>query len=257
MEGITTMETTMKKESIISRIKKLLNMTEDRGATTAEAATAAAKAQALLFEHNLEMSECTSMSEPVEDIGNHYNETGVKEGSPYSRSYVTLYNQIARYNFCRLINVGQGKVALVGKKSNVEVATYLYEYLSKALANLADKAYETYKNDAPKSDTFTIYRKVSARSFKVSFIYGAAIEIGVRLKEQLRASEAQSSACTALVVVSDKQLALKVKEFFPRLQSGRRGRIGSNDGYSAGQAAGRSISLSRGVSGSSRAGYIN
>lgn len=52
---------TMKKESIISRIKKLLNLTEDRGATTAEAATAAAKVQALLFEHNLDMSQCESV----------------------------------------------------------------------------------------------------------------------------------------------------------------------------------------------------
>ena len=44
-------------DSILNRIRKLNNLTEERGATPEEAASAAAKVQAMLFEHNLSLSD--------------------------------------------------------------------------------------------------------------------------------------------------------------------------------------------------------
>lgn len=237
--------TAEKKESIVSRIKKLLALTEERGATKEEAASAAAKVQALLFEHNLEMSECTA-SQIVEDIDRYDNALGVPAGSPYNQPYRTLYSQICRYNFCKLINIGDGKVAIIGKKSNVEVCRYLYEYLSATLTGLANKAWKEYLSGFENS----FYVKGNIRTFKASFVVGAAIEIGARLKAQQEQNQNASSACTALVVVSSQQLAIRVKQIFPRLVSGRGSKVRDGSGYAAGQAAGRTVSLSRGVTSS-------
>lgn len=229
-----------KKESIVSIIKKLLALTVERGATVDEAKAAAAKVQSLLFQYNLEMSECTA-TETIEDIDRHDNSLGVPAGSPYSNPFKTLYSQICRYNFCKLINVGNGQVAIIGKKSNVEVCRYLYEYLSAALTGLATAAWKKHLNEPA-------YMVGNIRSFKASFVLGAALAIGERLKAQQEANQNANSQCTALVVVSSQQLAMRVKQIFPRLTSGRASRVGHSSGYSAGQAAGRSISLNRGVS---------
>ena len=118
------------KETILSRIKKLLALTESRGATPEEAATAAAKAQALLFEHNLTMSAVESHegAEKGETIGKHLYDTAHIE-KQYRGWRATLLNVVARYNFCYVVGRIGGvrtQYAIIGKQSNVEIVIFIF-----------------------------------------------------------------------------------------------------------------------------------
>lgn len=137
----------MTQDTILLRIKKLMAMTEARGATPEEAATAAAKAQALLFEHNLTMAQVDATStEKGEDIGKTiYDMTEGKDSSMGWRKL--LLHMVTRYNFCKMCSMIDGldrRTAIIGKKSNVEVAVFIYEHTQREIHKMA-KAYQNFK----------------------------------------------------------------------------------------------------------------
>jgi len=222
----------MLKESIISKIKKLLALTEDRGATKDEAATAAAKAQQLLLEHNLSLDSVQTVDLEAEEILRQ-DQYLAAERSPYAKPYAALLNNISRYNFCRAVYLNNGKSALIGKKHNVEVVAYLFTYLSKALEKEADQQGRLYTTSR-------------LRSFKSAFVVGAAYEIGERLKQQREQQEKTISNCTALVVREDARVAEKTKSEFPRTGNIRQTRRESF-ALNLGRAHGRTMPLNAGV----------
>jgi uncharacterized protein DUF2786 len=222
----------MMNERILERIQKLLALTEARGATPEEAASAAAKAQSLLFEHNLSMASVERHDTDKGKTEQFANTDFLMNATRFSVSWHrTLLGGIASANFCKAV-FGQGATAhIIGQTSNVEVVAYLYNYLSREIERLA--------TEGLRREGVLEHR----RRWKVSFCYGAAMTIRQRLREQKERNSAQSAACTALVVVSDADLKRAVGAFFPRLTTLRGGRISNSNGYAAGQEAGCGMAM--------------
>lgn len=237
------------KESILSKIRKLQNLTTERGATPEEAASAAAKAQALLFEHNLSSADVATADDKPDPYGKvEHAHTGSRTHVSWQR---TLLHVIARANFCETVySPGTTKQSVIGKKSNVEIVLYLNDCLVRQIQVLAEQASR---------------HLLSGRAaYQVSFARGAVATIYKRLSEQRAESErtattmsgAYSSgrASANALVIRNSAVALHetVKKFFPRTTTtGRRTRISSTDGYHAGREAGSGIGMHRGVAGRS------
>lgn len=222
-------------DSILAKIKKLLNLTVDRGATPDEAASAAAKAQALLFEHNLSMSQVNTHELPngkAEEIENI--EMEIEGGSGAIRWKRSLLHAIARHNFCRAVSLtGTSDVSVIGKRSNVVVVEYMSEYLEKEISRLATNAAKDIVG--------------SKVSFVSSFSIGAVVTIAERLKRQEEESGRANAASTALVVQTKDALDKALKRFFPHTRMSRGSRISHAEGFEAGKKAGRSIGLHKAV----------
>lgn len=226
---------TQHQETILAKIKKLMNLTEARGATPAEAANAAAKITAILFEHNLTMAqaEAHQPDQPREGMGK--NEYTVPFGGPMAARWMaTLTNIIAKFNFGSVVcDTRSRKIWVIGKPSNVEVILYMSEYIGREIQRLCKAEMHGMNNNS---------------SFYNAFTRGAVSMIHTRLREQEEAMRAKSTTGTELILVSQQALAQAVGEYFPRLRQAKRARSLRDGGaYQQGQAAGKSISITRGI----------
>lgn len=241
-------------DSILSKIKKLQALTTDRGATPEEAATAAAKAQALLFEHNLSQCDVDTKEQAGPDPYGKVETT--LEGA--NRNTVTwrrtLLYTIAKHNFCTAITLpNQTKMIVIGKRSNVETVLYLNHILVREIERLAIEAGKTVLTNRA--------------AYMVSFCRGAVSTIHRRLQEQQQESErgatsttnARSTGNAVALRTMSQELNKAVTHFYPQglRTSTTRSRVGSMDGYRNGQAAGAGISMHRGIGSRSAAGYLS
>lgn len=128
-------------------------------------------------------------------------------------------------------------VTLVGTMESIELASYLYQYLTKMLRHLS-RVYctEFYGHPNP------------GASVRSSFLEGCADSVGQRLrdkKDQVRAeTRAAGTNCTALIVL-DKEIAA-VEEYMARLglRAGRKRRChGDATAYAHGHEAGKHVQL--------------
>ena len=187
--------------NILAKIKKLQALAANNS-NVAEAAAAAAKAQALMFEHNITMAEVDTAVAPeaYEKIEHTLDANRNTIGWKASLLYV-----IARYNFCRAVgHGGTTRMSLVGKRSNVDGVLYLYAICEREIERLATA--ETKAQLADKA------------MFKRSFCRGAVATIGERLKAQRQANETQANTAqtTALVLRNvELEVATQLKKFFP------------------------------------------
>lgn len=180
----------MTADRIIEKIKKLLALADtSRGATIEEAATAAAKAQALLFAHNLTMAQvhATGQDAAEDAIDMRQAELG-GAGRGWRR---LLLHHVAEANFCRTMAVrGASWNQLIGKPHNMDVAQYLYAYLVR-------EVWSCWKRREKQ------FRKRS----RARYCYGCVLAIAETLVEQRRRDEAASADSRALVVREDRDLA--------------------------------------------------
>lgn len=229
-------------DTILLRIQKLLAMTEARGATPEEAATAAAKAQALLFEHNLTMAQVESAKGPEagESIDKHiYDMMEGKDSSMQWRK--VLLHIVTKYNFCKMISNLDGlhrRTAIVGKKSNVEVAIFIYEHLQREIHTMA-KAYQKLQTQ-------------NKSIFYTSFCAGAIVTMKERLKAQQETQMAANAQSNALVVVAGQQVARVFEQHFPHVAKGRGVTPRRADGFELGKREAHGISLNRGLTSSAK-----
>lgn len=234
------------KETILTRIKKLQNLTTERGATPEEAATAAAKVQALLFEHNISTADVETHEQHDGRPGSYGKVEHELQGA--NRNTVqwrrSLLYVIAKHNFCTAVtHPNTTKMSVIGKRSNVEVVLYLNASLARDIERLALDAARTILQ--------------GKAAYMVSFCRGAVSTINARLSEQRRQNEQQATPATmagqstALVLrKADADLSKAVASFYPRLRTtSTRSRISNSDGYSAGRAAGHHIGIRTGING--------
>jgi hypothetical protein len=232
----------MTQETILSRIKKLMNLTVERGATVEEAATAQVKAQALLFEHNLSMASVNAHNLDKKEAEAYARAAyELKEGKDQSMDWRrTLLYIIAKANFCTAISHPDTPrlMSMIGRPSNVEIVQYLYEHVQREVHKLAKAAQRLQTSQ--KSTYYT------------AFCRGACATIRERLQKQEEDQAKSTAACTALVVQSQADLDKAVAKWFPYLAHGRRKTGGrSADGFAAGKSAAKGIGLNRGVGSSS------
>jgi len=168
-------------EAVISRIRKLMALTTDAGATEAEAALAASHVQRILAEHNLSMAAVEASGGATNSEGGKRERTAVNKRQVYSWQR-HLMKTVAEVNYCVALarfKVGRGQKIfdgydLIGRVDNVTTVSLMFEYLLEAIERLA----RNFVGNDPAR-----YFTREAHSFKE----GCAYRLHERLEEQFKA----------------------------------------------------------------------
>lgn len=230
---------------VLERVKKMLNLGRDAGATEAERETAMRMAHKLLLKHNLDLATVDASTAAKDDpraeaIATYY-------GRPWAR---VVSHAIARLFFCEYIyvsatNAKDTRHCFIGRESNTGTAIAMSRWLVEAIAKEARKRNE-HEGDGD-------------NAWKRSFCIGAAVAVSHRVDRMINeASKAVTAAPgTALVVanlyaVEQATNKALVEKQYPKLGKGRNGKsTGSNEAASAGRAYGNSVNLNQQVTGAS------
>lgn len=234
-------------DATILKIKKLLALS--RSSNEHEAALAASRAQELLFKHKIEMATVESAIDPKHVTNNAVSETFdyAPKGKRNQAWRTKLLNSVAMNNFCKVVIIGGGELknsCIIGTKSDIEIVTYLFSYLTCEIDRLAKdsgkRARERFMKTGEHVDPFRWY---------MSFCDGAQTEVHWKLVEQRMKDERDTPTETmALVKRDDQQAEDKMNQMFPSLRK-MKTTAASRDyqANSEGHAAGKDISLRRGL----------
>lgn len=164
--------------TIVLKIKKLLEMANSSNRNEAEIASA--KAQELLVKYNLEIQQ-------VESIETDYNEEDLIQ---YKRVMIEVREValiLVRHFFVRVLfdskrysNVKTTTVRTFGKNSNVKIASYVYTFLIRTYRNLW-KEYKKKNKRANKKYFFKgitqgLSMKLTETKYKVEKEYGLIVK---------------------------------------------------------------------------------
>jgi len=227
------------KNRILSRVRKMLALANDAGATEGERDNAMRMAHATLAKYNLDLAsaEASGKRNDDEPRGSH---EATFYGRPWARQ---VCKSAADLFFCEYVYTGatKGKDTrhyFIGRESNSITAAEMAQYLVESIAREARRA----ARDAYAGNTYLR-----------SFALGAAARIRERVREIIAASRSQASSGpgTAIVLASlyDLERVRNSQEIavrFPKLQRGKGGRgCGSWDAHAQGRIFGGTVSLQK------------
>ena len=215
---------------ILDRIRKLLRLANDPS-SPAEAALAAARAQALMFEHSINEAALEMDGGPAQAaIGEEEIDASPQRTTWKAR----LASHLCASNFCHLYTTtrrGVTSTMLIGRPDATATVRYLYAYLVNESERLA-------RRDG-----------IRGRTALNNYRLGVVNVIGYRLRDQ-RAHDMHASANSkALVLVNREEAALKLyeKQKHPRMTLTRPARATMDENARmAGERAGREVNLDGG-----------
>ena len=249
----------MTTERITSRIRKLLALAE--GSEGSEAEAAAKMADKLMREHAVSLHNLREdqllREDPMEVTA---IEVGKSSWAIKLAWALATHCNVSALRAVRWTNRnpwvpdsvdGKGHkrrtfALAYGHKADLEVWQYLYSVANREIQRLAKEFRDEYRND---------YWETPSRTDVTRFREGAVEGLGHKLYTQRRAAKQQdTSSCTAVALQTRKSRADEfMRSKTPRLGSGYTGGVG---GSAQGRAAGRTISLNRGVSARSNSKMI-
>lgn len=251
-------------DSLVEKIRKLLALASELNDCKEQAEQALRKAKALAVQHEIDLASIQvfqnkKSEEPIEKndeislgkrqsvcqkfiswlLQNHFNVRVI-----YSHGYDQNYNSVQ-------------KLVLIGKKSDIEIATYVQAFLNEEFMRLWHNYRHTYQMVQTKDRNSFLWGLYTGLSDKLTESKKQAEQDGfAALAQDKTESEVeQVKECMSLTVVSDKErIEEAVGKFFPRLSSRRHytSYSHSENARQAGERAGRQISLRRGISGGSQ-----
>jgi hypothetical protein len=225
-------------ENIITRVQKLLRLSQ-ANSNAEEAASAAAKAQELIDQHNLTTAMLAldgaepEVDEPIYDFFKAGSPLDTQKTQQRWRGVLALH--IAKMNSCRVYWSG-ASLALVGRPSDADTVRYLYGYLAYEVERLAATQAgmgRTWRNNFRLGVVDTIAEKLKAQHTR--FVETARLETGtalVRVDRALAKIEQRGSSVDAWLKAN---LKLRGGE--------KRGARGDQSARAAGRQAGKSISI--------------
>ncbi len=232
----------MNDAKVLDKVRKLLSLANNAGATEGERDNAMRMAHALLAKHNLSEDDLDVKENRVKEQLNTY-------GSPWARSIAA---SIARLYFCKYF-YSKGKSVIhnfVGKESNAVTASLMTNYVIKSALKEAGKKCK---------------EEGMSHSFKTSFLIGTANAVRDRVDQMIAAqandvhTKGNGTEITLASVYKTEaeENAAWVSEHVGGLSTGRTKRSSvRSDGYSAGQAYGATVGLNTQVA-SGRQAKIN
>ena len=243
-------------EAVLVRIKKLLALATSSNPN--EAALAASKAQALLTQHNIAMAQVEAVDLRKEGVDRFDWADVVFPSNKSTQWRSTLFGAVAETTYCKcwIEKVRTGgkydsigrwkagtirKATIIGRPSDVEVAKYLFIYLANAIQR---EAASHAKAEARP------WVKGEAAHLRASFLKGMATVVHHRLMTEWKEARQNAEATNALVVVREGELTDWMEKHnikFSKSKNYFRGADAAS--YYAGAAAGRDLSLSKGVTG--------
>lgn len=211
-------------EKIIEKIKKLLVMTEENGASENEAMIAALKAQKLMAEYNLNIADIETKDEHTTIVEESFD-CGNGDKWKYR-----LANIIAGNFRCKTYFINKSHIVFYGYKSDAKIALDVFKFLFNTGNKLADRCYyEYYKNGE------------NTRGVKNTFLAGFCEGINDVLGKQ----------CVALMIVTPKDVedsfADKTKNF--KTIQNRMSINNDKRAFEKGRREGRSTANARSIEG--------
>jgi len=224
---------------ILEKVKLLLNLSRDKGATEAEALSALEKAQQLLFKYNLEMADVEKFELPSQEAEKMVEEWVSLDAGNFNNQpkewKIRLASAVARNNFCEIL-VATCSVIFLGKKLDIEVCKELYAFIVSQAEALATEATVAYKRSNP-------YLREHPMRFKNNFLHGLVVRVTQRLKERLAEMTNATEKSTELVAFSKEALRCFVKQQHPHTSSRRGAGPAGRAGFLEGLTAGDNISF--------------
>jgi hypothetical protein len=216
---------------IIRKIKALRARAADSASSETEVAKATAVADKLLQEYNIDLSELDVRADGVVKT--------VWGGGRRARGAETFAAlHIAKATNTEAWVQNGGEIVYLGSPADVEVALYYTDLVSNA-ATACWKAYQ--KTDA--YNTQTLYH--SSRKVGADFRRGLCSRVGRRIADQVQLEKTTATGA-GLVVVKNALINQWLQDNGLRFRSHKR-TTGVGQSYNAGQDAGNSVAIGRGV----------
>lgn len=216
-------------ENITAKIQKLLSLANSDNQHEAELASK--KANELLVKHNLKMQD-------VESHNENYDDDVLCDKAKKSAEDKFILSILNKFFFVQTVQdrirdrvTGRNvtRIHILGKKSNVEVATYVYQYLTRAFKTL----WTQYKAEHG-----------CPSNYKQAFYLG----LHTGLCNQLEQTKKDVEQETGLVVVKDADLADFVASTLGKTRSvSSKAAIRDRGAVQAGTEAGKNIRIRRGL----------
>lgn len=258
----------------MEKIRNLINLKDNEGATAAEAANAAEKLNNLLLKHNLTMMQAEdykSRKEGKEAKKNQPEDRRVdldkRQGRHDADWLIKLFNTLAYFNMCMLVRhrthrhqYDQGMISIIGAQHNIEIVIYFVD-------QLVPKIEQGYKQTWNKYKDLTHEKR---NTFRRGFLTGCVEGISTKLSEMERYRKHQAeqekfrgiqgeNTQMGLMVINNRAL---IKDFidqkFGNLRTSQGGELRKSAlSRELGRKHGRSMDINKGVGGNNTAGNLN
>jgi len=234
--------TTEKKESLVKKIKALLEKTVANGCTEEEANSAATLAQKLMDDYGVTLGEIEAATDKKDFVEQGVFETNLDGRANASMDHVHFCGHaVARFCGCEYFVRGSTKMVYFGFKADTEIAKYLTEVFRVAMRTEWKKWYAVESNKA----SLNGFRKRGLRDFCV----GMARRLSERLDDMVAEREAAmkpKSNSRALVVVKSQIVADAYAELSKHFKTSRSRGFTVGAPYSAGYVAGNNVNIPAG-----------
>lgn len=201
-------------EKIIEKVKKILELSKNNPSIK-EAESAALKAQKLMAEYHISLSEI----EAVEDVEN-ISEKQVDVGKGNKWKYF-LAGIVARNFRCKNFYYGKSTVVFYGYEEDAAIAAMTFEFLFKNGNKAANNYYQKRRKEALQGNYY-----FNGRGIKNAFLAGYLQGIKESLEKQ----------CTSLMLVIPQQVEEKYKDRsngFKKMQNNGLSINGNSEGEKA------------------------
>lgn len=229
------------REKLLNRMKKIMALASNAGATEGEREAALHQLHKLMAKHNIDMAtvEGVDLTRKVDNIDGHVLEEHEFYGRPWAK---TIVNGVAQMMFCKYFVKDSAKKNMaihcfVGTAENVAAAVMLAQFLVHGVKAEGERAAKE------RGENVSAYRR--------AFGTGASSTLYSRCLQEMRKPPEGGSTALVLTNVYEQaqrlnQLALQQK-FGIRLRTGvNRGKTnGVGDAINAGRAHGSQMNLGR------------
>lgn len=177
-------------DKIIEKIKKVLELSKNNPSIE-EAKSAALKAQKLMAEYHISMTEIEAL-EDIENIAEEKVSVGIGNKWKYTLSAIVSKNFRCKYFY-----YGKSSVVFYGYAKDAEIAAMTFKMLFDTGNKESTKYYQKQRQEF-----INCGRTFDGRGIKNAFLNGYLIGIKEALEEQ----------CTALMIVIPKNVEEKYKD---------------------------------------------
>lgn len=217
-------------DKIIEKIKKVLELSKNNPSIE-EAKSAALKAQKLMAEYHISMTEIEAL-EDIENIAEEKVSVGIGNKWKYTLSAIVSKNFRCKYFY-----YGKSSVVFYGYEKDTEIAAITF----KMLFNIGNKESTRYYQKK-RLECIKCNRRFNGRGIKNAFLNGYLLGIKEALEKQ----------CTALMIVIPKDVEEKYRERtagFHKISSGFKVSVNSEgeQAKSDGIRTGKNMIMSRGI----------
>ncbi|MGN0089590.1 MAG: hypothetical protein ACI36Z_01355 [Alloprevotella sp.] len=245
-----------KKEKILSKLKKLMDLKESARnlGNEGEANAAAAGISRLLIEYNLSEEDI-----PTEE---RVKNPVVMEMMPYEcrghrgEWYTRLIIALCKYNLCKctvnsVTQWGKTKAesfGIIGRRSNVDVVLYLAGYLNAQFQSIGRMKYKRLSRDYKELHS---HIPMSQAQYMTSFLYGCVVGLVGKYDEMNAHMGQECQGTTELVATSHQEIDAYIASRM-KIDGNRTARKPQNiqaTAYYSGVKTGKDVNLQSGLEG--------